>query len=544
MILEGQEIDRKSIRVLENVPELAKDCVAFANARGGKLLIGIEDNSDIPPVDQKVEGTRIESLLQRISQMTRNVGAVARKVVEINTGEYIELQIFPNRQSIASTSDGRYYIRVADECRPLLPDELTRLMNDRTAFSWESHRSKRIPVDHADSEKSRIVLDMLRNSKRVSSFIREKTNIEILEYYLFSKEGYLTNLGILWLGRREDRAVLHYAPTIQVIKYDESGRKINKWVWDDFRLNPWELIEAVWNEVPDWRESYEFPDGLFRTSVPHYDEIVVREVLANALVHRPYTQAGDIFVNLYPDRMEIHNPGLLPLGVTPRNILHTTVKRNEHLAKVFYDLGLMEREGSGYDRMYEVLLSSGRPLPEVREGHDRVAVSIYKRITDSKVLDLIGKADRMFQMSQKERITLGLLAQHESLTAIEICKILELPQADNLQQWLGRLIDWDLIRSRGRTKGMQYSVNPEVLRKLEFKGATSLKGIEEHRLGELILRDLSIYKEANIKEIQQRIGKEIPLRQIRKQLERLIKEGSIERKGTVRWTRYVHREID
>ena len=71
-----------------------------------------------------------------------------------------------------------------------------------------------------------------------------------------------------------------------------------------------------------------------------YDEKVVRELLVNALVHRPYTQGGDIYLNLYPDRLEVVNPGRLPLGVTPRNMLHASRRRNESLARVFHDLGL------------------------------------------------------------------------------------------------------------------------------------------------------------------------------------------------------------
>lgn len=110
---------------------------------------------------------------------------------------------------------------------------------------------------------------------------------------------------------------------IQFIKYDEQGKKVNKIVWDDFSQSPMEMIEAVWREVPDFRERYELPDGLFRQHVPLYDEIVIRELLVNALVHRPYTQRGDIFLNLHPDRLEVVNPGLLPLGVTPQNLLHT-----------------------------------------------------------------------------------------------------------------------------------------------------------------------------------------------------------------------------
>ncbi len=114
--------------------------------------------------------------------------------------------------------------------------------------------------------------------------------------------------------------------------------------------------------------------------MPAFDEIVVRELLVNALVHRPYTQRGDIFLNLHPDRLEAVNPDPLPLGVTPQNVLHTTVRRNEHLARLFHDLKLMEREGSGFDKIFEVLLTQGRPAPELREANDRVEVTVRRRI--------------------------------------------------------------------------------------------------------------------------------------------------------------------
>jgi hypothetical protein len=86
--------------------------------------------------------------------------------------------------------------------------------------------------------------------------------------------------------------------------------------------------------VPDFRESYEVPDGMFRASVPAFEESVVRELLVNALVHRPYTQRGDIYLNLDPEKLEVVNPGRLPLGVTPKNILHASRRRNDGLARV------------------------------------------------------------------------------------------------------------------------------------------------------------------------------------------------------------------
>lgn len=543
MNAEGQTLDQKSLRYAlgkhEDADGLACDCVGFANAMGGVILLGIEDGEDEPPADQKIADDHPEKLRKRLAQITVNVSVAIRKVTCENGGELVEIQVFRNDQSIAATSDGRYFIRVSDETRRLMPDDLGRLMAAKNSFVWELQTTRRVPAQGYDDVKLADFVERVRASDRVSEFVRGKAEGELLEHYLFVRNGLLTNLGILWIGRREDRATLLYPPEIQCIKFDERGRKVRKQVWNDYSLNPLELIEAVWREVPDWKEFYELPDGLFRKSVPHYDEVVVRELLANALAHRPYTQRGDIFLNLHPDRLEVHNPGLLPIGVTPRNILHTSSKRNPHLAKVFYDLKLMEGEGSGFDRMYEVLLSSGRPIPEVQEGDDRVVVTVRKQIARKAIVDLMVKADQTLQLSQKELITLGLLAQHEALTAIELAKTLELSRAEDLKLWIGRLKELSVVNSRGKTKATEYFVEPEVLRTLEFQGETTLKGIERHRLRELILRDLEIYRKASISQIHNRIGKEIPRRKLQHELKLMVQAGEITKQGVRKHTVYL-----
>lgn len=299
-----------------------------------------------------------------------------------------------------------------------------------------------------------------------------------------------------------------------------------------------ELIGAVWQEVPDFRERYELPDGLYRQQVPAFDEIVVRELLVNALVHRPYTQRGDIFLKLYPDRLEIVNPGPLPLGVTPKNVLHTTVRRNEHLARVFHDLKLMEREGSGFDKIYEVLLSQGRPAPELHEEHDRVQVIVRRRILKPEVIDFIAKADETYQLTQRERIALGLLAQHDALTARELTTLLELSSVEALQTWLSRLLDWSIVKSAGRTQATRYFVDPALLKSLEFPSETTLKRIEPHRLAALILEDLGRYPSSAIGDIRRRIGGEIHPKQVKRTLDDLIDKGEVRFEGDKRWRRY------
>jgi len=149
----------------------------------------------------------------------------------------------------------------------------------------------------------------------------------------------------------------------------------------------------------------------------------------------------------------------------------------------------------------------------------------------------MSKADETYQPSQKEQIALGLIAQHGSLTAIEMIKRLALNNADDLRHWIGRLVSWGLIGKRGQTKATEYFVAADVLRSLEFKGPTTLKAIERPRLKELILSDLRIYKRGKRTEIRARIGIEIPLSKVRRVMDELLAEGVIsktgQRKGTV-----------
>ncbi len=517
--------------------DLAKDCVCFANASGGKILIGIEDNAEGPPKGQTIPKDLPEKILKRVGELTVNV-TVAPAIIPTATGsEFIELQV-ARSHTPASTTDGRYYLRVADQCKPMTGDDIQRLLNERGAQPWETLTTLAVPREKIDPEQLAALASGIRDSDRVKPSVKEKSAPELMDHYYLAIGPHLTNLGILCAGRREDRARLGTAPVIQYIKYDADGNKVHKISWDDYSLSPMDLVETVWREVPDFREGYELPDGLFRQHIPMYDEKVVRELLVNALVHRPYTQRGDIYLNLHPDRMEIVNPGLLPLGVTPRNILHQSVRRNNELARIFHDLELMEREGSGFDLLYEVLLSQGRPLPILREGRDRVSVTVQRRILNPEVIDLIAKSDQMFQLRQREKITLGLLARHDALTARELAETLELSEVDAISQWMGRLLEMRIVRRTGRTKGTRYYIDPDVLRKMAFPSQTTLTRIEPHRLQALIVEDLRRHPRSSFGEIRDRIGTEIPQHQIRKQIKTLVEKGDIVHEGQNRWRRY------
>lgn len=537
---ENSIFDRKSLRLFTGKSvdwdDLAKDCVAFANANGGRIVVGVENDSEEPPPTQLVPEGLGEQIHKRMAERTVNVQVAVHPLVAENGGQILEITV-ARSSSVASTSDGRFYLRVADTCVPIIGDGVLRLANERSGRPWEAMDSG-VHATNASVAETKLLLGRLRASDRVKPSVKDKSDPELLVHYGLVQDHDLSRLGALVVGGASGRRAIGTAPIVQAIRYDEEGRKVNKWSWDDYELSPIALVDAIWAELPDFRESYEISEGLFRRQVPAYDESVIRELLVNALVHRPYTQQGDIYLNFHPDRLSIVNPGRLPIGVTPHNLLRASRRRNDGLARIFHDIGLMEREGSGFDLIYDRLLSQGRPIPVAQEGPDSVQVTIQRRILKPEAVRLIEEADSRFQLSQRERITLGLLAQGEGLSAKELAQSLEAETTAEVTFWLGRLPQLGLVEHAGKTSATRYFIPPDILRTARLDKHTTLTRIQPHRLQELIREDLSRYPGSSSPDINRRIGPEILPRTLKRSLDVLIEQGVVEFTGVRRWRLY------
>ena len=539
---EHDALEQKSLRLLTRKSpdwdEVARACVCFANGRGGVLEIGVEDGETEPPAEQTIPPDLPDRVFRRVAELTLNVTPAFPEIrTAANGGEVLVVQV-PTSSTLACTTDGRYFARLADSCKVVPPEDMVRLVSEKGALVWELMLTD-APALEAEPRHVRRLLDGLRASDRVKDAVKARTDGEVLADYDLVRDDRLTHLGVLWLGRRDRRSRLLHAPIIQYIRYDGLSRKVSKELFgDDYAMTPWEQVEAV-RALPVWQESIEVPQGVFRDHVPIYDVEVVRELVANALVHRVYPTSGDIFVSLYTDRLEVHSPGRLPVGVTPENILHVRKRRNEGLVRLFHDLHLMEGEGTGYDRMYDLLLSSGRPAPEVREGPDRVEVTVRGHDLSVKALRVIGAAGEYGPMPERERITLGVLARSGPLSRADLAATLSLPGAEKVSAWLGTLMDRGIAVTTGRGRGQKLKVNPKLLRQSGYRTRTTLIDIEDHRLRELIRTDVERFPGSQIGEIMERVGAEIPRHRVKRQLAALRNDaGVIEMRGSRATARY------
>ena len=531
MILEGQHMERKSLRSVKTSDgwsTLAKACVAFANTNGGgTVLVGIEDGEVAPPEGQSIAEGFEHKIQQKLDELTVNVNLLATIVEAPNGAEYVSLKVNRSR-SAASTKSGKFYVRIGDRSMPVVGEDIMRLMSDHSSQPWETLTSTRVPRSQVDKDKQKQLVSKLKASDKVRESVKGKSARQLLDHYTLADGECLTNLGVVCIGRNSDRAKLGVAPTAQFIKWDERDNKTNKIVWHDHDLSPMELVDDIWNSVPDFKETYEVIEGMTVRHVPAFSEDLIREILINALVHRPYTQGGDIFIRLTPEKLEISNPGSLPAGVTPENVLQTTVRRNENMAKLFHDLDLMEKEGSGFDKMYDILLSQGRPVPKVRESHDTVILTLDRCPPDSTMVNFISAVNGAHDLRQMDRIVLGLIAQGAGITARSLAKRLGMDTAAEVKEQIVHLSDLKLVSVSGKGGGKKYFVAPETFQNLGVQGSRSKPvHIEPHRLAAFIEDDVYLHPMSRVGEIHSRIGEAVSRSAMQRTLSRLVEQGRI-----------------
>lgn len=509
MDIENQKIDYKSIRKIRSgdkgFKELAVSCVAFANAQGGTLYIGIEDKSLVPLAEQTVTENEINDTVSRLHSLCFNVSLTSSGLIKHqNGGEYFKIIVAPSIKSIATTSDGKIYLRIADKCEPVRNEDIQRLSIEKGAYQWELLATRfslaDIPVENVEKFASDI-----RESDRVKDHVKQMSDLEIMEHYNLIDREIVTNLGVLWLGNAKQRSRISFPITVQYIVYNHLEQKVRKIEWHDNVLNPKELLLAIESEATELSYSYEFPDGLFRKQIRHYHPKVLRELLLNAFAHKSFTISSDIMICVYPDRMEISNPGGLPLGVTKDNILHQRHRRNPYFITIMSDLKLMEGEGSGYDLIYELNGMEAKRPPVIESSFNETKVTLYSDIQNVDVLPLLDYTLSNYKLSQKGYIAFGAIAAEAKMQATKLSAYLQLSDDERLRTYVEPLLKDGIINKKGTKKGTTYYINPKLIANSKANIKTSLKTIEPYALKALILEDLKYHPQSLISEIAERL---------------------------------------
>lgn len=539
---ENQKLDFKSIRKIgtdKGIKDLAISCVSFANAQGGELYIGFEDKNHKPLPNQTISVAEHNDAIKRLKSNCFNVAMESSGVLTDESGaNYFIIRVLPSLKAIASTSDGRYYIRVADQCVPMHSEDLQRIAYDKETYQWETVRTRNKVSDICHDKITRLC-NAIRASDRVKEHIKQMSDDELLENYALVDGDVLTNLGTLWLGEDKQRSRILYPITVQYIVYDSTEKKVRKLDWHDNTLNPQELLYDIERNAIELTYSFEVPDGLIRKQIRHYHPDLIRELLINAFAHKSFTISGDVVIKVFPDRMEISNPGGLPLGVTSNNILHQKVRRNPHLIRIFSDLHLMEGEGSGYDLIYELNSIDVKQMPQLETDFNNVTVIQYSGILNQSLLPLFDYVNQNYtsKLTQKNLIALGLIARNEKISATDLVKQLQLVENVRLRSYVENLVELGIVQTRGVKKGTQYLVNPRLIHNARLNIPTTLKTIEPYRLKALIEQDLRLHPKSSINEIAQRLP-DVDKKDIQRHVYNMTRRGELLSEGSKTYRKY------
>jgi ATP-dependent DNA helicase RecG len=161
-------------------------------------------------------------------------------------------------------------------------------------------------------------------------------------------------------------------------------------------------------------------EGLMRVTKYPYPEKALREAVMNAIVHRDYSGVAETYIRVYPDRVRISNPGILPAGWTENDLLkeHGSEPANPAIAKVFFDMGYTERWGSGIGMICEECRAMNICEPEYNITES--SIEIVFRLPEVPAEDIPERDDAMNGLSPAELKVYDAIAEGSAVTREEI----------------------------------------------------------------------------------------------------------------------------
>ncbi|MCK6609924.1 MAG: putative DNA binding domain-containing protein [Bacteroidia bacterium] len=481
--------------------ELAKDVVAFANKKGGFLFVGIEDKTKEVNPDFEYADSKVFELIRQIQDRTVPSITIKPHRLTIEGKEILVLEV-PFTTQLHRTSKGEYPIRSNDGNRTIETYEMATIQAEKGLIvydqkTWDLPLSSKetdkqgnpIP-GWQDIEKTRNLFLRIQREKPQSPYLKNNSP-EFTETLGLIKEenGKLlpTTTGILFIGNNKALKELPYNQ-IKYIRYYEDGT----YTPFEYSGNLIEMADACYQQLKSETKVKEFHFGLFREYIEDYPEVVLRELLINAIAHRDYSRQQIIEIRKYPNYLEFESPGHFPQGINETNFLRKTNPRNPGIMDVLREINYAEKAGSGFDKIFTALLSKGKKLPQPIQTENSILLRVEADVYSEKLAEL----SLMYKQTAKKDIDLEkLIVLNHIYTGQKLTfqQLEQLPFVNHyqLRKILAELLEIEFIETTGRTSGVKYIIHKSKLVDIEDKISYSkLKKQERAEHIESIIRYL------------------------------------------------------
>ena len=381
---EGQQFDRKSFRI--DAKALAVIAVAFANADGGDVVIGIEDDGRITGINGNED--HLNELLRVpfdfcVPSVPAKVHFVDCTDVNANPNRVLVMHVEPSMRVHANQADDAFY-RVGDKSKKLNFEMRMQLFYAKGGRYYEDEPVYGATIDDID-------LDYVAQHCKKIGYAKDA------ETYLRTNKGFVTTVNgvdkvsgaaILLFGKEPQK--FFQRARIRIVRYlgDEErfGREMNviKDVWFEGRIL--EMTQKAIAFVDTQIREYTFlgEDARFVT-IPQYPPFCWTELIVNAVAHRDYSILGtDIMVKIFDHHYIVESPGILPGMVRIDNIRQMHFSRNPKIAEFMQQYKLVKEFGEGVDRMFCEMAEAGNPAPEYKQVEFMVKVRLDSALRDEE----------------------------------------------------------------------------------------------------------------------------------------------------------------
>ena len=389
---EFQVFDRKSVRI--DAKALAITMIAMANADGGVIALGVEDDGSITGIDGQTE--HVNELLR--VQFDFCVPSISAKPEYLdvkddngNSNHIILLHIAQSEKVHANQADEVFY-RIGDKSKKLNFEQRMQLVYAKGEHFYEDAPVLNAKPEDIDMSLVGSYCDVIGYSKGAEKYLRENGYIFQQEDFKGNMRNVVSGAAVLMFGNKPQ--LFFPRARVRVIRYEgreeKVGREMN--VIKDVMFEgaileiTKETIEFVRTQIKE--HTYLGPDGLFVTDA-QYPEFCWKELIVNAICHRDYSILGtDIQIKIFDDHITVESPGIFPGIVRPSNIREIHFSRNPKIAAYMHAYEFVKEFGEGVDRMYRELEEGGYPEPSFSQVAFMIKATIWeKRGVDSVLSD-------------------------------------------------------------------------------------------------------------------------------------------------------------
>jgi len=414
---------------------IAREICAFANASGGKLLLGVSDEGGIKGI------TTSNAMMSRIYDVARNSDPPLK--VEISRkGDILVVDVFEGTDKPYSVN-GKFYVRDGTNSQQLKRDEIRRFFQEEGLISFDEKLNYDFDLEKDFDEVAfRKFLEMTRTSP-----VLEKYDI-------------LENLGLLGNDRLKNAAVLLFCKKVTTFllnatitcvlfqgrdKYKILDRKEFE---DDLYSNYHDAFVYLQSKL---NTEYIIKGGP-REEKLELPESALREAILNAIAHRNYFLNTNIQIYIFSDRVEIINPGGLPSGMSYADLGRKSMPRNFLLFGMMQRMGLVEKVGTGILRMNHATeeYRLERPVIEVDENWFTIIFKRPERERES--FEGRGKTTPQKTTQKTAQKILGAIKENPNITRKELAPIIGISE-DGVKYHIANLKSMGVLERIGPDKG-------------------------------------------------------------------------------------------